>query len=366
MGNLHGQTSIPGSDGAEANTSPLVSVIVLNYNGLTWLSRCVESLRAQTCVDRIEVIIADNASTDGSDREAERLLAGWSNGRFLQNGANLGYCEGNNRGASVARGKYLLFLNNDTWLEKDCLERLLVTVDKLQADAASPLVCDYSDDTFQTIGAAGFDLLGYLSTTPSLDGPRPILAAPGCALLIRAEVFRFLGGFDREFFMYADETDLGWRTAICGFTTVTVPEARLHHRSAAKANPLGGTKVIEFRTNEMVRFFVTRNSLLVVLKSARHVLLALVALQLLCVLLEAVAVLLLVRRWSTVSEVYLGALADCWRLRHHALRERRRLRSLRRRGDLWMLRFLRLPFGRWNEVRRLARQGPPTIDGFPS
>lgn len=342
---------------------PLVSVVILNYNGKVWLERCIDSLLAQTAAGQFEVIVADNASTDGSDHLAQELAARWPQHlRFVQNGANLGYCEGNNRGAAAALGKYLLFLNNDTWLERDCLGKLIAGVESVGADAASPLVCDYEDDSFQTSGATGFDLFGHLTGPPHPLPAGVIFAPPGCALLVKREVFQKIAGFDAQFFMYADELDLAWRLALAGFSTVTIPEARLHHRGAAAANPKGGASVIEFRTNEMVRFFSTRNLLLVLLKNAQCLLLMLAVFQVFWVLLESAAVLVLVRRWGTVKRAYLGALADCWRLRQHILQERSRVRSLRQHGDVWMLRFLRLRFGRWADVKRFMRHGVPKID----
>ncbi len=351
------------SGAASGQVTPWMSVVILNYNGNVWLRRCLESLRAQTAFDQIEVIVADNASPDGSARLAEEVMAGWGErGRVVQNGANLGYCEGNNRGAAAARGRFLFFLNNDTWLEPDCLEKLRAGVEALGADAASPLVCNYEDDSFQTAGARGFDILGYMSTAPSTTASGPIFAAPGSALLVNAEAFRRVGGFDSAFFMYADEADLAWRLSLAGCKTATVPQARLHHRSAAAANPAGGTKVVEFRTNEMVRFYATRNSLLVLLKNTQHLLLLLAVFQFVWVLLESLAVLVLVRRWSTVRASYLRALGDCWRMRAHIRQERRRIRGFRRLNDLQMLRFFRVKLGRWGEITNLWSHGAPKVD----
>lgn len=342
--------------------SPLVSVVILNYNGAAWLQRCLDSLFRQTIFSQAQIIVADNASTDGSDHMAEALLNSRPNGLFIQNGSNLGYCEGNNRGAKAATGKYLLFLNNDTWLEAGCLETLVSTVEALGADAASPFVCNYDDDSYQIMGATGFDLFGYLTANPPWDVPHRLFIPPGCAFFVKTDAFWKVGAFDAKFFMYADESDLGWRLALSGFKSVTVPSARLHHRSAVAANPVGGGKIVEFRTNEMVRFFATRNSLLVLLKNARGLLLILVVLQLVCVLLEAFAVLLMVRNWDIVMRSYVEALADCWRLRHHVFLERKRIKMLRQHGDIWMLRFLQWRFGRWNDFRRLFRHGPPKVD----
>src|SRR5689334_8774054 len=115
---------------------PLISVIVLNYNGLPWIERCLDSLRKQTIAREVEVIVADNLSTDGSDQLAEKLIPTVLNGRFIQNGANLGFCEGNNRAAGAASGEYLFFLNNDAWLEPNALEILATRCQEYAAQAA--------------------------------------------------------------------------------------------------------------------------------------------------------------------------------------------------------------------------------------
>jgi GT2 family glycosyltransferase len=340
---------------------PLVSVIVLNYNGARWLERCLNSLRAQTIFDQVEVILADNVSSDGSERLGKQIVEGWPRGVFVQHSANLGYCEGNNRAAEAAHGEYLLFLNNDTWLEPRCLEQLLAEVQRTGAGAAAPLILNYDDDSFQSLGAFGFDLFGLASTRAYATQTREVLMPEGCAYLIQRELFQGLGRFDPEFFMFADEFDLSWRVWISGRHAVAVPSAKLHHRGAAQVNPAGGGAAVEFRTSDTKRFYANRNSLLVLLKNAHHLLLLLVPLQLGLLVLEALAGLALVRRWSFVRRAYWGAVVDCWRLRGHILNERRRIRQFRRRGDLWMLRFLRWRLNRWDEIQRLRRFGVPKV-----
>ncbi len=346
---------------AEPVEKPDVSVVILNYNGARWLARCLESLAGQTIFSRIEVIVADNRSSDGSDRLAAELLAGWSNGRFVQNGENLGYCEGNNRGAAVARGEYLLFLNNDTWLEPDCLEVLVAGVRSEGAAAATPLILNYDDDTFQSLGARGFDLFGLSSARRPHEGTREVLMPEGCAYLIAAGVFREVGGFDGAFFMYGDELDLSWRVWIAGYRAVAVPAARMHHRSAAQVNPAGGGRVVEHRTSDAKRYYSSRNSLLILLKNAQHVLLVLVLTQLVLTALESVVVALWIRRWSFVRRNLGDAVRDCWRMRGHVRRCRQEARRFRRRGDFYMLRFLDWRLNRWEEVRRVRRLGFPVV-----
>ena len=345
----------------DSATEPRVSIVVLNYNGARWLARCLESLRAQTIFAQTEVLVADNASTDGSDALAETLLRGWPNGRFMQHGENLGYCEGNNRAITHARGQWLLILNNDAWLEPRCLETLLAAVAEHRAAAATPLVLNFDDDSFQSLGARGFDIFGLPCTRLPHTDVREVLMPEGCAYFVERVWFERLGGFDARFYLYSDELDLSFRLWIAGQRAIAVPAARCHHRGAANVNPQGGGTVVEFRTSDSKRFYANRNALLVLLKNGRHLLLLLAALQLGLLAVEAVVALAMIRRWSFAKRSYLDAVSDCWRLRGHILAERRRLAPLRRRGDLWMLRFLCWRLNRWDEVVRMRRMGLPKV-----
>ena len=341
--------------------APLVSVVILNYNGAKWIARCLNSLRQQTIYSQLEIIVADNRSADGSDELAAQLMRDWPAGRMIQNGENLGFCEGNNRGVRTATGQYLFFLNNDAWLEPDCLEVLLRETEKANADAATPLVMDFDSNTFQSLGASGFDVFGLATARLPHADTRAVLMPEGCSYLIRRELFAKVGQFDAEFFMFADELDLSWRVWIAGGKAVAVPAARLHHRGAANVNPMGEGTVVELRTSDTKRFFANRNSLLVLLKNAQHVLLLAALLQVGLLAAEAVVGLILVRRWGFIKRAYVGAILDCWRLRGHILSERKRIRTFRRRSDWWLLRFFRWRLNRWDEVLRLQRLGIPKV-----
>src|SRR6266567_5817654 len=306
---------------------PLVTVIVLNYNGAPWLQRCLGSLQAQTIFGQVEVIVADNASPDRSDLLAAKAMDGWPNARVIQHGTNLGYCEGNNRAAAQAKGRYLFFLNNDTWLEPDCLSTLITTVEEMEAQAGTPLMLNYEDDSVQSAGGAGFDLFGLMSLARPSTVAREIFVVGGCSYLIRHDLFQRVGGFDPVFYMYADEYDLSWRVWIAGARAVLVPASRLHHRGAAGVNPAGGARALEFRTSDTKRFYTNRNCLLVLLKNCQRLLLVLVPLQLLLLMIEAFVAVLLVRRWSFVKRAYLDAVTGCWNLRDHVRSERSRIRQ---------------------------------------
>lgn len=340
-----------------------VSVVVLNYNGVAWLPRCFESLQRQTIFEEIEVILTDNKSSDDSVKFTRDWLERTNaKGQVVQNGANLYYCGANNNGAAAAKGEFLLFLNNDTWLEPDCLEKLYEDTVKAGADCAAPLVLDYDDDTYQAGGINGIDLFGIVTPGPRALQTTETFNSPGCSLFIRTETFRKIGGFAPELLIYVDETDLSWRVWIAGGKVVATPSARLHHRGAAVVNPEGKTKTVESRTSETKRFLTNRNEILFLLKNSQNLLLLLLVPHMFLFFAEAVASLVLIRRWSYIRKSYLSALADVWRMRGHVREWRRRIRSFRKRGDFWMLRFLRLKPARWGEIERLFRYGAPKVD----
>ena len=341
---------------------PDISVVVLNYNGNAWMKPCLESLARQTNFDRIEIIVTDNKSSDGSDQYAAGWLRQNGKGQVVQNGANLMYCGANNNGAVVATGEFLLFLNNDTWLEPECLERLYRATVAAGADAASPLVLDYDDDAFQNSGSPGLDLFGFTTKMGPVKEVTDIFSAPGCSLFMRTETFRKIGGFAPELLIYADETDICWRVWIAGGRIISIPDARLHHRGAAVANPQGATKTVEPRTTDTKRFLANRNGILFLLKNSQHFLLLLLIPHLLLLLLEAMVSFALVRRWSYLQRSYFGAIIEAFSMRAHVREWRQRIAGFRRRGDFGMLRFLRLRPGRWDEVERLMKFGAPKVD----
>ncbi|MEI8288545.1 MAG: glycosyltransferase family 2 protein [Verrucomicrobiota bacterium] len=341
---------------------PKISVVILNYNGQQWLARCFESLERQTIFPALEVIFSDNKSSDGSDQFAAAWLEKTGRGRVVQNGANLYYCGANNNGAAAATGEFLLFLNNDTWLEPDCLEKLYNETVKAGADAAAPLVLDYDDNTFQTGGESGIDIFGIPTAGGAVNCVTETFASPGCSLFVRTETFRKIGGFPPELLIYADETDVSWRIWISGGKIVCVPNARVHHRGAAVVNPEGKTKTSESRTSETKRFLANRNGILLLMKNCRHILLLLLIPHLLLLLAEAVVSLILVRRWSYIRKSYLSAIAAAFGMHQHVREWRNRISGFRRHDDFWMLRFFRLRLARWGEVTRLFKFGAPKVD----
>ena len=347
-------------------SNPVISVVISNKNGVQWLPRCLESVRTQSIADRIEIIIVDNVSSDESVRLTRKLLDGFPQVSIIENKEDLGFTGGMNTGAFAAKGEGVFLLSNDTWLEKDCLEKLVLAIEATRADAAMPLVLNYEDSSLQSLGADGIDVFG-LSTAgvPSqraLTETMDVFMVAGCGFWVRTDVFKKLGGFDTGHFMFAEETDLSWRIWVAGGRIIRVPASRMHHRGAAGVNPAGETKIVESRTSETKRYLANRNGILVVLKNSQHILLLLIVPHLLLLLVEAFASLVLVHRWSYVRKSYLTAIVDAFGMLGHVREWRRRIKELRRRSDFAMLRYLRLRPGRWDDIQRLFKFGMPKVD----
>ncbi|MCF7708920.1 MAG: glycosyltransferase family 2 protein [Verrucomicrobia bacterium] len=341
---------------------PTVSIVILMYNSVDWIQRCLDSIAAQTIFDELEVIVADNASSDDSLVKAHRIISNWPNAEVVNLSGNYGYCEGNNRAAEIATGDYLLFLNPDTWLESDCLERLIEEVNRTGAHAASPLVLNYEDDSFQSLGAAGFDCFGFPSARRSHPETREVFMPEGCAYLIKRSVFVELGKFDSFLFMYSDEYDLSFRVWLSEHKAIAVPGARMHHRGAVAVNPEGGGKIQEYRTSDIKRFYANRNGLVVLMKYTTSALFVPLTLQVVYLVFEAVVGGIITRRWSFVKNAYVAAFSSCIRGRREIMANRSAFKQQRRLSDFRLLCFLQLRLNRWDEVKKVVQYGFPSVD----
>ncbi len=217
------------------NSSPHsvdVSVIVLNYNGQHWLERCLTAIQAQPSGNK-ELILVDNASTDGS---VELVRERFPDVRLLALDRNFGFAGGNNAGARIAGGRYLAFLNNDTvpqpgWLNalKAPLERdpvVALTTSRI-VYLHDPSVIDSAGDGYLRAGGAFKRFHGGPFALGNDSGE--VFGACGAACMIRRDVFVELGGFDEDFFMVYEDVDLSYRARLRGHRCAYVADAVVHH-----------------------------------------------------------------------------------------------------------------------------------------
>jgi len=211
-------------------------VIVLNWNGLAWLDRCLETLHAQT-LPPTEMVVVDNASTDGS---VAHLRARWPGVRVEALPTNAGFAAGNNRGAADARTDALVFLNNDTEVDPGWLQAL---VRAAEADPGRGLVASkvvYLDRP-ELIDSAGDGYLrcggglkrGHGQPVTLADVSGEVFGACGAGFLIRRNLFEELGGFDEDFFMVYEDVDLSYRARLSGARVWYAADAVVRHAGSA-------------------------------------------------------------------------------------------------------------------------------------
>jgi GT2 family glycosyltransferase len=221
---------------------PKVVMIVLNYNSLKKLGeRVLYFIRsiAYTNYSNFEMIVVDNGSIDGSDKLIEDELGRIGRGRVVKVEKNLGFTRGNNLGFELGcrSAKYVAFLNNDIEVEPDWLDKI---IDVLGADesiaAAQPAILQLSNrNRVDSLGGMidrfgwTYDLFSNSSPPNNLERPFEVFWAKAAAIVVRSDVFRKVGGFDEDYFIYYDEVDLCWRIRLLGYKVVTVPTARIYH-----------------------------------------------------------------------------------------------------------------------------------------
>lgn len=231
-----------------SNSSPHVSVILVNYNTRDLTLDAISSIQAsvQRSGFRVETIVVDNASEDGSADAFERRFP---NVCVIRSGENIGYGRGNNLGAGIAAGHALLFLNTDTIVRPHALERLYDSlVSRDDRGVVGPFL-ENPDGSYQTSmisfptvwrtfcnffwidrlfpNVALFADSQMAHADPSIE--RDVDVIHGAALMVRRDVFEQLGGFDPEYFMYYEESDLCKRSAMLGYSAHYVPTARVLH-----------------------------------------------------------------------------------------------------------------------------------------
>jgi GT2 family glycosyltransferase len=213
---------------------PSVSVIVLNWNGRGHLAPCFESLlKLDYPADKLELILCDNGSTDGSVEFMQRRLPEI---RVIALRRNYGFAEGNNRAAREATGEWLAFLNNDMRVDSSWLKHMVEPLagnPRIASVASRIMNWDGTKIDFVG-GGVGFHGHGFQlddgAARSIQDRPRRLLFACGGAMLMRRDIFLSVGGFDPEFFAFFEDVDLGWRLNVLGYDVWYTPEAVVQHR----------------------------------------------------------------------------------------------------------------------------------------
>ena len=197
----------------------LVSVVVVNYNGEIYLKRCVESILKNNYSD-YEIIVVDNASADGSIVMFKENFGGFDKLRIISLDKNYGPAKARNEGVKLAKGEIIGFLDNDTEVDPYWISNALKYFEndsKIGALQCKLLLLndknkiDYAGEYLGSLGFLVHVARYGEEDKGQYDEVKELLAAKSAGMFIRKDVFEKIGGFDDDYFIFVEETDLGWR-----------------------------------------------------------------------------------------------------------------------------------------------------------
>ncbi|KKM08853.1 hypothetical protein SY88_22400 [Clostridiales bacterium PH28_bin88] len=231
---------------SSARVSPVaVSIIIPVYNCLVYTRRCLHALRSHTAGPSYEVIVIDNASTDGTGEFLARLKP-WV--KVITNKANLGFARACNQGARIARGGYVVFLNNDTIPSAGWLAALVAVAQRDPKIAVVGAKLLYPNGRVQHAGVVFRQAnpigtrhiyRGYMASAPQVNKERDFQVVTGACMLVRRYVFNSLQGFDEGYVNSFEDVDFCLRVRQAGWRVVYTPRSVLvHHESVSPGRHL--------------------------------------------------------------------------------------------------------------------------------
>lgn len=223
-----------------------VSIVIVSFNSMSLLETCLTSIRSQTRQSSYEIIVVDNASSDGTGQMLRQKYP-WV--ILIANGYNRGFAQANNQGFSKASGRYFFMLNPDTVILDRAIDRLVAFMEahpgvgicgpkNVGREGQLQFNCDQFPSVWNSFCSyAGLHSLFQGSPRCSRSqmrffdyaSIRRVDRIMGCSLMIRADLFKRLGGLDDQYFMYFEETDFCYRARRLGYQVVFVPFAVIIH-----------------------------------------------------------------------------------------------------------------------------------------
>lgn len=216
---------------------PLVSIVILNYNGKQFLEPCLKSVLA-TDYPSFEVVFVDNASNDGSIELVEKMFGLDPRLKIIRNNKNLGCAEGFNVGSRLAKGKYIAFLASDTEVDNNWLKDIVNAMESDPAIGVAQPKYLYVSDNREIIDFAGGFLDPYGLTYPrgqeeedrdQYNEIEEIFYTTSSAMIIRKSLLDKLGLFDPSFYIYSEDVDYCWRVRLAGYKIIFVPKSKVYH-----------------------------------------------------------------------------------------------------------------------------------------
>ncbi len=240
--------------------NPLVSIILINYNGLVDLEECVNSI-FNLNYDNFEVILVDNNSSDDS---VQFVKQNYPNIQIIQLRKNYGFTKANNIGASKSKGRYILLLNIDTYVDKNWLKELVKAAQESRKVGVvgskiyyynEKEIIDFAGGSSNIYGRASHIGMSY-KDCEFLNKKKKTFYICGASLLIKREAYNIIGLFDPKYFGYYDDVDLCWRTWMAGYKVIYAPKSFLYHKISSS-----------FKSTERKKYLSEKNRLRTILRN---------------------------------------------------------------------------------------------------
>lgn len=219
---------------------PLVSIIIVNFNGKNNLLSCLNSI-AKNSYKNIEIIIIDNGSNDDSLKKIENKQPVFNRKfKIIRNKHNLGFAKANNQGLQLAKGEFILLVNNDVALAKNTIGKLIEKIKENKITGVVQPKIVFSDTKKLQSGKTLFTNFGFLYYQGYGKNPDDkkyniggsIFSANGACMLIRKATIKATGLFDNDFFAYYEETDFCHRAWLAGHQIIYEPSTLVFHKGA--------------------------------------------------------------------------------------------------------------------------------------
>jgi GT2 family glycosyltransferase len=256
---------------ATGDLAPEVSVIIATWNGKRYALGCLSSLRDNTGSVRVEVIVVDNASTDGTSDEIRREFPSVT---LIQNVTNLGFAKANNIGMAAARGRYLCLVNSDVVVPPGCLENILSFMER------NPRIGMLGPKMLAPGGGVGQSVMrlptvwntlccsvglhnlfphsklfgGFLMQDYPYNSMDDVEVLTGWFWMVSRSAFEEVGGLDEQFFMYGEDIDWSYRFRKAGWRVVFFPQSEALHYGAASSAQAPARFYVEMRRANLQYF----------------------------------------------------------------------------------------------------------------
>jgi GT2 family glycosyltransferase len=248
----------------------LVSIVIVNYNGKKYLQKCIESI-LKNSYQNFEIVVVDNNSSDGSVDATKEMFVNLQNLKIIKLEKNYGPSRARNEGVKASQGQIVCFLDNDTEVD----EKFIVNAIKYFRDdrKIGILQCklllleeknriDYAGEYLSQLGFLVHIAPYGVEDKGQYDKNYEILAAKSAGMFICRDVFDKIGGFDDDFFIFVEETDLGWRSWLSGFRAIFAFDSVVYHHFSTT------NKIVDPSFNNyLVRFHGTKNYIMTLYKN---------------------------------------------------------------------------------------------------